>query len=75
MDYTYKVLESDLDLLAAALSEVPVAVAVAVKEYEDDILEDGGRIREYTPNSVRIRGLSYSRELYEFRAYPTDIGK
>ncbi|CAH1190618.1 hypothetical protein PAECIP111892_00269 [Paenibacillus auburnensis] len=68
MDYTYKVLESDLDLLAAALSEVPVAVAV--KEYEDDILEDGGRIREYTPNSVRIRGLSYSRELYEFRAYP-----
>ncbi|MNC33292.1 hypothetical protein D3C75_816800 [compost metagenome] len=73
MDYTYKVLESDLDLLAAALSEVPVAVAV--KEYEDDILEDGGRIREYTPNCVRIRGLSYSRELFEFRAYPVHTGK
>lgn len=73
MDYTYKVLQSDLDLLAAALSEIPVAVAV--KEYEDDILEDGDRIREYTPNSVRIGGLSYCRELYEFRAYPPDIGQ
>ncbi|MNC65365.1 hypothetical protein D3C75_1156460 [compost metagenome] len=68
VDYTYKVLESDYDLLAAALSGIPVAVAV--KEYEDDILEDGAEIREYTPNSVRINGLSYSRELYEFRAYP-----
>ncbi|AIQ46720.1 hypothetical protein R70723_13205 [Paenibacillus sp. FSL R7-0273] len=73
MDYTYKVLESDLDLLAAALSEIPVAVAV--KEYEDDILEDGARIRQYTPNSVSIRGLSYSRELYEFRAYPLNTGR
>lgn len=73
MNYTYKVLESDWDLLAAALSEVPVAVAV--KDYADDILEDGGRIREYTPNSVRIHGLSYSRELYEFRAYSAHTGK
>ncbi|MFC3748708.1 hypothetical protein [Paenibacillus sp. GCM10012306] len=66
MDFTYKVLESDIDLLALALSETLVAVAVKGGEAED-ILELGGRICEYTPNCVRIRGLSYSRELYEFR--------
>ncbi|UQZ36269.1 hypothetical protein C2I18_23730 [Paenibacillus sp. PK3_47] len=66
MDFTYKILESDIDLLAAALSEVKVAVAV--KDMEEDVLESGGRIIEYTPNSVRIRGLSYCRRMYEFRA-------
>ncbi|MEK8213198.1 MULTISPECIES: hypothetical protein [unclassified Paenibacillus] len=70
MDYTYKLLESDIDLLAAALSEVKVAVAV--KEIKDDILEFGGQIREYTPNCVRIGELSYSRELYEFRALASE---
>jgi hypothetical protein len=66
MNFTYKVLESDIDLLASALSQASVAVAVKGGE-EDDILESGGPIREYTPNCVRIHGLSYSRELYEFR--------
>lgn len=68
MNAAYKVLVSDIDLLAAALSEVKVAVAV--KDIEEDVLESGGRIIEYTPNSVRIRGLSYCRNLYEFRALP-----
>lgn len=65
MDCTYKVLETDTDLLAAALTVA--TVAVAVRGDHDDILEPGAPIREYTPNCVRIRGLSYSRELYEFR--------
>lgn len=65
VDCTYKVLTSDSDLLAAALSVVEVMVAV--KDGDDDILEPGAPIREYTPHCVRIRGLSYSRELYEFR--------
>lgn len=67
MDAVYKVLESDIDLLAAALLEVKVAVAV--KDMKEDVLERGGQIIEYTPNSVRIRGLSYSRKLYEFRVF------
>ena len=65
MDCTYKVLTSDSDLLAAALSVAKVVVAV--KDGDNEILEPGAPIREYTPHCVRIRGLSYSRELYEFR--------
>ena len=65
MDSTFKVLENDMELLAAALSEVEVKVAV--KDAEDALADLGGPIRAFTPNAVRIRGLSYSREMYEFR--------
>ena len=70
MDYTYKVLESDMELLAAALSEV--RVAVVLKNGTEELLEPGGEIRAYTPKSVRIRGLSYCRELHEFRILPSE---
>ncbi|CQR55214.1 hypothetical protein [Paenibacillus riograndensis] len=64
MSFIYKVLVSDMELLAAALSEVNVTVAV---KSGAGIVEPGGPIRAYTPNSVRIRGLPYNRELHEFR--------
>ncbi|ETT48705.1 MULTISPECIES: hypothetical protein [unclassified Paenibacillus] len=60
----YKILETDMELLAAALSEVPVAVLL--KSGTEEQLETGP-IRAYTPQSVRIRGLSYCRELHQFR--------
>lgn len=53
MDCTYKVLETDIDLLVAALSMITVTVAVTGGD--DDILELGAPIRAYTPNCVRIR--------------------
>lgn len=65
MDFAFKVLESDIELLAAALSEVEVRVAM--KDGQEEISGSGGPIRAYSPNAVRIRGLSYSRDLYEFR--------
>ncbi|WNS45842.1 hypothetical protein [Paenibacillus sp. MMS20-IR301] len=65
MDFIYKVLQSDIELLAAALSEIEVRIAV--KAADEELAGLGGPIRAYTPNAVRIRGLSYSRELYEFR--------
>ncbi|MGN7765076.1 hypothetical protein [Paenibacillus sp. P46E] len=64
MSFIYKVLVSDMELLAAALSEVNVTVAV---KSGAGIVEPGGPIRAYTPHSVRIRGLSYNRDLHEFR--------
>lgn len=65
MDSLYKVLESDMELLAAALSGVKVAVVL--KNNTDELLEPGGQIRAYSPKSVRIRGLFYNRDLHEFR--------
>ncbi|NOU78429.1 hypothetical protein GC101_05995 [Paenibacillus sp. LMG 31459] len=65
MEYIYKVLESDMELLAAALSEVQVSVVL--KDGTEELLEPGGQIRAYTAKSVRIRGLSYCRDLHEFR--------
>jgi hypothetical protein len=40
MDYIYKVLESDMELLAAALSEVQVSVVL--KDGTEEVLEPGG---------------------------------
>lgn len=70
MDYIYKVLESDIELLAAALSEVQVSVVL--KDGTEEVLETGGQIRAYTAKSVRIRGLSYCRDVHEFRILPAE---
>lgn len=67
MDSTFKIIESDMELLAAALSEVEVKVAI--KDEDLELSDLGGPIRAFTPKAVRIRGLSYSRELYEFRVW------
>lgn len=53
MDYIYKVLESDMELLAAALSEVQVTVVL--KEGTEEVLEPGDR-SEHTPRNLSGSG-------------------
>ncbi|WP_348623023.1 hypothetical protein ABFT51_17595 [Paenibacillus peoriae] len=58
-----KTLITDVDLLAAALTQARVTV------YEKDgrIADYGGVIEKYTPESVKISGTYFMRELYVFK--------
>ncbi|MBZ6443190.1 MAG UNVERIFIED_CONTAM: hypothetical protein MIN83_12895 [Paenibacillus polymyxa] len=58
-----KTLITDVDLLAAALTQARVTV------YEKDghIADYGGVIEKYTPESVKISGTYFMREIYVFK--------
>lgn len=67
MDYIYKVLESDMELLAAALSEVQVSVVL--KDGTEEVLEPGDR-SEHTQRNLsgsvdyRIAGMHMNSECF-----------
>ncbi|MGG4218829.1 hypothetical protein ABEW32_11420 [Paenibacillus jamilae] len=70
MNHTYKVLKSDIELFAAALSHVRVYVVQPLGEALIDIVDYGGAVEKITPESVKINGSYFFRNQFEFR---TDI--
>lgn len=55
-----KVLSTNIELFAAALSQSYVVVS------KSDTLENAGIIREYCENYVRVGDSWFSRNMYEF---------
>lgn len=55
-----KVLSTDIELFAAALSQTYVVVS------RDDTLENAGIIREYCDKYVKIGDSWFSRKMYDF---------
>ncbi|WP_285074605.1 hypothetical protein [Paenibacillus sp. UMB7766-LJ446] len=66
MDYTYKVLFTDMDFLVAALTQVRVSVWHVLGDREH-IIDYGGPVEEYSPVSIKIIGKRYFRDTFEFR--------
>lgn len=69
MSMAYKVLENDKDFFTAALAQSKVSVWY--REYPDPIghlMDYGGIIEGYTPESIKIAGARFIRERFEFRA-------
>ncbi|MDG0053106.1 hypothetical protein MMB75_05385 [Paenibacillus sp. P2(2022)] len=67
MNYTYKVLKSDIELFAAALSLARVYVVQSLDEDLIDIVDYGGPVEKYTPESIKINGTYFFRNQFEFR--------
>ncbi|OMF31942.1 hypothetical protein [Paenibacillus peoriae] len=67
MNHTYKVLKSDIELFAAALSQVRVYVVQLLGEDLIDIVDYGGPVEKYTPESIKVNGSYFFRNLFEFR--------
>ncbi|PNQ79919.1 MULTISPECIES: hypothetical protein [Paenibacillus] len=67
MNHTYKVLKSDIELFAAALSQVRVYVVQPLGEGLIDIVDYGGPVEKYTPESIKINGSYFFRKQFEFR--------
>ncbi|GEM_PF-4501083 len=70
MSNTYKVLESDAEFLTAALSQSKVSVWFRLEpDPIGHLMDYGGLVEGYTPESIKIAGARFVRELFEFRAY------
>ncbi|URJ51593.1 hypothetical protein [Paenibacillus polymyxa] len=67
MNHTYKVLKSDIELFTAALSQVRVYVVQPLGEDLIDIVDSGGPVENYTPESIKINGSYFFRKQFEFR--------
>lgn len=70
MNTAYKVLENDKDFFTAALAQSKVSVWY--REDPDPIghlMDYGGIVEGYTPESIKIAGSYFVRERFEFRAY------
>ncbi|MEK3787534.1 hypothetical protein [Paenibacillus sp. FSL K6-1230] len=70
MSHTYRVLTTDDDFLVAALSQCKVYVVKTLNDQMMEIIEYGGHVEKYTPESIKIDGSYFFRDQYEFR---TDI--
>lgn len=66
MNYTYKILSTDMDFFAAALTQVLFSVWL-VQGDREHIIDYGGPIEEYSPVSIKIMGKRYFRDTFEFR--------
>lgn len=51
---------------------VAISQARVVIFNKDQIVDYGGTIEKYSPESIKIAGTYYIRELYEFRAYRSE---
>ncbi|MBY7735378.1 hypothetical protein MJ749_13180 [Paenibacillus polymyxa] len=67
MKHTYRVLNSDIELFAAALSQVRVYVVQSLREDMVSVVDYGGTIEKFSPDSVKIAGAYYIRNQFEFR--------
>ncbi|UQZ34623.1 hypothetical protein C2I18_14470 [Paenibacillus sp. PK3_47] len=69
MNHIHKVLESDTDFLAAVLSQVKVSVWYrADPDPNGHLMNYGGIVEKYTPESVKLSGSYFVRSRFEFRA-------
>ncbi|MEK4236494.1 hypothetical protein [Paenibacillus sp. FSL H7-0714] len=68
MSATYKVLESDAEFLIAALAQSKVSVWFRM---EPDpichLMDYGGFVEGYTPDSIKLAGAHFVRRRFEFR--------
>lgn len=62
---TYEV-KTDMELLAAALSQVRVRVETESEHGVDIIVDYGGPVKIYTPEFVKIQDVYYARKTYRF---------
>ncbi|AIQ45637.1 hypothetical protein R70723_06820 [Paenibacillus sp. FSL R7-0273] len=70
MSTTYKVLESDIDFLTAAFAQSKVSVWYREEPDPDGHLIDyGGFVEKFTPDSIKLSGSFFVRQSFEFRAY------
>ncbi|MGW8444414.1 hypothetical protein ACWGXJ_26265 [Paenibacillus sp. S33] len=67
MNHTYKVLKSDIELFAAALRQARVYVVQSLSEDIVSVVDYGGTIEKFSPDSVKIAGAYYIRNQFEFR--------
>ncbi|MGW8444316.1 hypothetical protein ACWGXJ_25760 [Paenibacillus sp. S33] len=67
MNYTHKVLKSDIELFAAALNQTRVYVVQSLGEDMVSVVDYGGTIEKFSPDSVKITGAYYIRNQFEFR--------
>ncbi|OME84736.1 hypothetical protein BK122_06315 [Paenibacillus pabuli] len=63
---TYRVLQTDMDFLAAALTQGHISVWHVLGDREH-IIDYGGSVEEYSPVSIKIMGKRYFRDTFEFR--------
>ncbi|WP_339246939.1 hypothetical protein NST58_06770 [Paenibacillus sp. FSL R10-2796] len=70
MSVTYKVLVSDSEFLAAALSQSKVTVWFRLEQDPmGHIMDYGGIVEGYTPDSIKLAGAHFVRGRFEFRVY------
>ncbi|WP_449602475.1 hypothetical protein [Paenibacillus sp. Marseille-Q9583] len=70
MSTTYKVLGSDVEFLTAALLQSKVSVWFRLEpDPVGHLMDYGGIVEGYTPESIKIAGSRFFRERFEFRAY------
>lgn len=67
MSHTYRVLTTDTDLFTAALAQSRVAVIETRGVQAGCIVDYGGPIQRWTPESVKIADAYYRRREFEFR--------
>ncbi|MBE7897487.1 hypothetical protein G7L40_02060 [Paenibacillus polymyxa] len=67
MNHTYKVLKSDIELFTAALSQVKVYVVQPLGEDLITVVDYGGSIEKFSPDIIKISGVYYMRNQFEFR--------
>lgn len=67
MNSTYKILQSDLELFAASVSQVKVHVVMPMDNVPSVVVNSGGMIEKFTPEAVKINGGFYFRDRFEFR--------
>ncbi|WP_145148444.1 hypothetical protein [Paenibacillus xylanexedens] len=63
---TYRVLQTDMDYLAVALTQVQVSVWHVLDDREH-IIDYGGPVEAYSTVSIKIMGKRYFRDTFEFR--------
>ncbi|ETT55822.1 MULTISPECIES: hypothetical protein [Paenibacillus] len=69
MSVTYKVLVTDSEFLAAALSQSKVSVWFRLEpDPIGHLMDYGGIVEGYTPDSIKLAGAHFVRERFEFRA-------
>ncbi|WP_080683011.1 hypothetical protein [Paenibacillus polymyxa] len=67
MNHTYKVLKSDIELFATALSQIRVYVLKPLSEDMVEVVDYSGPLEKFTPESVKISGKYYMGGQFEFR--------
>ncbi|KAF6581626.1 MULTISPECIES: hypothetical protein [unclassified Paenibacillus] len=65
MNHTYKVLNSDIELFAAALTQVRVYVVQSLGEDVVSVVDYGGTVEKFSPDTIKIAGAYYMRNQFE----------
>lgn len=68
MFHRCKILQSDTEFLAAAISQIRVYVVSPLSDDMVEIVDYGGPVEKFTPHSVKIKGNYFFRNQYVFRA-------